>query len=125
MNGGRCHIKGDVEKILDSTVRTNEVIIGSPVYYSSVTSETRMFCDRIGFMFGGKLEGKISVPITVSHRWGQISAMMQITVWFLYLGVIVSGPGGGWCSATARDVDDFEKDKEGVEIAKKMGIKIG
>ena len=39
--------------------------------------------------------------------------------------MIVPGPGGGWCSATARDIGDFEKDKEGVEIAKKMGIKIG
>lgn len=125
MNGGRCHIKDDVEKILDSTVRADAVIIGSPVYYGSITPETRMFCDRIGFMSGGKLEGKIGVPVTVARRWGHISAMMQITVWFLNLGMIVPGPGGGWCSSTARDIGDFEKDKEGVEIAKKMGIKIG
>lgn len=88
MKCGRCHIKGDVEKILDSTIRANAVIIGSPVYYGSVTSETRMFCDKISFMFGGKLEGKIGVPATVAHRCGYISAMMQITVWFLNLGVI-------------------------------------
>ncbi|GAI76356.1 unnamed protein product [marine sediment metagenome] len=100
------------------------MIVGSPVYYGSVTPEVRMLCDRVGFMSQGKLEGKIGVPVTVARRWGHVNAMMQIASWFLNLGMIIPGPGGGWCSATARDIGDFEKDKEGVEIAKKMGIKI-
>jgi len=124
MKGGRCHIKDDVEKILDKMVKADAVIIGSPVYYGSVTPEVRMLCDRVGFMSGGKLEGKIGVPVTVARRWGHINAMMQIAVWFLNLGMIVPGPGGGWCSATAGDIGDFEKDKEGVENVKKMGTKI-
>jgi len=124
MNGEGCHIKDDVKKILDMMVKADAIIVGSPVYYGSVTPEVRMLCDRVGFMSQGKLENKIGVPITVARRWGHINAMMQITAWFLNLGMIVPGPGGGWCSATARDIGDFEKDKEGVEIAEKMGIKI-
>ena len=108
-NGGRCHIKDDVKRILDSMVRAEATIIGSPVYYGSVTPEAKMLCDRIDFMSGGKLEGKIGVPVTV---------------WSLNLGIIVPGKGGGWCSATARNIDDFKKDKEGMEITKKMGTKI-
>lgn len=38
--------------------------------------------------------------------------------------MIVPGPGSGWCSATAEHIGDFEEDKEGVEIAEKMGINI-
>lgn len=123
-NGGRCHIKDDVKRILDSMVRAEAVIIGSSVYYGSVTPEVKMLCDRIGFMSGGKLEGKTGVSVTVARRWGHIYAMMQITVWFLNLGIIVLGTGGGWFSATARNIDDFKKDKEGMEITKKMGTKI-
>ena len=64
------YLKDDVERIIDSMVRAEAVIIGSPVYYGSVTPELRMFCDRIGFMFGGKLEGKIGVPVTVCTEMG-------------------------------------------------------
>lgn len=123
VNGRGCHIKDDVEKILEKMVTADVIIVGSPVYYGSITPEVRMLCDRIGFMSQGKLESKIGVPVTVARRWGHINAMMQIVTWFLNLGMIVPGPGGGWCSATARDIGDFEKDKEGVEIAGKMGIK--
>jgi len=122
--GGKCHIKDDVGKILDKMVEADTIMIGSPVYYGSVTPEVMMLCDRVGFMSGGKLEGKIGVPVTVARRWGHINAMMQIVTWFLNLGMIVPGPGGGWCSTTARNIDDFKKDKEGMEITKKMGTKI-
>lgn len=124
MEGKKCHIKDDIEKILDKMVEADAIIIGSPVYYGSITPEVRMLCDRIGFMSQGKLEDKIGVPVTIARRWGHINAMMQIVTWFLNLGMIVPGPGGGWCSATAMDIDDFKKDKEGVEIAEKMGVKI-
>lgn len=124
MKIGRCHVKDDVGKILDKMVKANAIIIGSPVYYGSITPEVRMLCDRVGFMSRGKLESKIGVPVTVARRWGHMNAMMQIVTWFLNLGMIVPGPGGGWCSATARDIGDFEKDREGVEIAKKMGVKV-
>lgn len=124
MEGEGCHIKDDVEKILDKMVKADAIIVGSPVYYGSVTPEVRMLCDRVGFMSQGKLESKIGVPVTIARRWGHVNAIMQIATWFLNLGMVVPGPGGGWCSATAEHIGDFEKDREGVEIAKKMGIKI-
>lgn len=124
MKGEGCHIKDDVEEILNKMVKADAIIVGSPVYFGSVTPEARMLCDRVGLMSQGKLEGKVGVPVTVARRWGHLNAMMQITSWFLALGMIVPGPGGGWCSATAKDIGDFEKDKEGMEIAEKMGIKI-
>lgn len=123
-NSARCHIEDEMEKILDKMVKADVIIVGSPVYYGSVTPEVRILCDRVGFVSQGRLEGKIGVAVTIARRWGHINAMMQIVAWFLNLGMLVVGPGDGWCSATAKEIGDFEKDKEGVEIAEKMGVKI-
>lgn len=121
---GECRIKDDMKVIVDKMLQAKAIIIGSPVYFGSVTPEIRMICDRTGFMAWGKLENKIGVPVTVARRWGHISAMQQIVTWMLNVGMIVIGQGGGWTSATARDIGEFEKDEEGVGIAKKMGRKI-
>lgn len=121
---GECHIKDDVQKILDRMIAAEAIIVGSPVYFGSVTPEVRMLSDRVGFMSQGKLEGKIGLPVTVARRWGHINAMTQIATWFLNLGMIIPGPGNGWCSATAKDIGDLEKDKEGIEMARKAGIKV-
>jgi len=121
---GRCHIEDSVEGILEKMISSDVIIIGSPVYYGSVTPEVRMLNDRIGFMSQGRLEGKIGVAVTVARRWGHINALMQIVAWFLNVGMIVAGPGSGWCSATAMNPGDFGKDKEGVEKARSVGSRI-
>lgn len=122
---GKCHIKDDMEKILEKMLSSDVILIGSPVYYGSVTPEVRMLNDRVGFMSQGRLKGKIGVPVTVARRWGHINAMMQIAAWFLDMGMLVVGPGDGWCSATAGEKEvNFDSDKEGVKMAKKMGRRI-
>jgi len=123
-DNGECVIKDDAKIILNKMLDADVIIIGSPVYYGSVTPEVKMIMDRIGFMSRGRLESKIGIPVTVARRWGHIIAMMQMVSWFLNLGMVVLGPGDGWCAATAKDPGDLATDREGIKMAEKMGKRI-
>lgn len=120
---GTCAIKDDAPVLLGKFLAADAIVIGSPVYYGSVTPEVKTIIDRLGFLSKGRLDGKIGAPIVVARRWGHLVVTNQIVTWFHNMGMIVPGPGGGWSAATAHDVGDFEADTEGVEMARRIGVK--
>jgi multimeric flavodoxin WrbA len=48
---GRCVIKDDLTPVLEQAIAADVILIGSPIYFSDVTGETRSFLER--FLFPG------------------------------------------------------------------------
>ena len=92
---GRCTIEGDdFDEILAKMREAEGLILGSPVYLSSVVPQMMALLDRATFVayWNRKfLTGKVGGPITVARRAGHNMAFSQLLLWFFINGLIVPG----------------------------------
>jgi multimeric flavodoxin WrbA len=108
----------DFAEILAKMREAEGIILGSPVYLSSVVPQMMALLDRATFVslwnnrfFAGKVGG----PITVARRAGHNVAFSQLLLWFFINGVTV--PGSTYWNvgvAGTRGARDADKDEEGM-----------
>ena len=116
---GYCTIKGDdFDQILDEMRQAEGLILGSPVYLSSVVPQMMALLARATFVayWNDKFfSGKVGGPITVARRAGHNMAFSQLLLWFFINGVTV--PGSTYWNvgvAGAGGARDAENDEEGL-----------
>ena len=101
------------------------LILGSPVYYGSVTAQLKTFMDRIGLLgeaHGRSLRGKIGGSVSVARRWGHLSVQAELMLWFDRVEMV--HVGCGWCSATSTDANDISSDAEGATYPERLADNI-
>ncbi|MCL1848611.1 MAG: flavodoxin family protein [Clostridiales bacterium] len=57
---GRCAVKDGLTGVLEKAIDADVLLIGSPIYYSDVTGDTRSFLER--YLFPGMTYNKDRVP---------------------------------------------------------------
>ncbi len=126
----RCTIEGDDFEEIIAKMRTAEgLILGSPVYLSSVVPQMMALLDRATFVahWNNKFfAGKVGGPITVARRAGHNMAFSQLLLWFFINGLIVPG-STYWNVATAGTggARDAEKDTEGLQTITNFALNMG
>lgn len=124
---GRCLIETDSVNAWFKKIReADAVIIGSPVYFGSVTAQTKAFIDRIGRL--GKanhdpFRGKVGAAVVVHRRAGALNAFNEINLFFLSAQMIVVG-SRYWNMVQAHGRGEAEKDAEGLDNLKILGRNI-
>ena len=120
---GRCAQEDDdFAAILDKMKAAEGIVLGSPVYLSSVVPQLMALLDRATFvaLWNGRFfSGKVGGPITVARRAGHNMAFSQLLLWFFINGMVI--PGSTYWNvgvAGARAARDAEKDEEGMETVK-------
>ena len=94
------------------------LILGSPVYLSSVVPQMMALLARATFVAYWSdqfFQGKVGGPITVARRAGHNMAFSQLLLWFFLNGLIV--PGSTYWNvgmAGAGGARDAFKDDEGL-----------
>jgi multimeric flavodoxin WrbA len=121
----KCTIDDDFMEIYDKMLAAEGIIIGSPVYLSSIPASLSSVLQRSAFVahWGGKmLMGKIGAPITVAQRAGQNMALAQMMMWYFFNGITIPG-SIYWniCVAGTRGARDPEKDEIGIQTLKAFG----
>ncbi len=124
----KCVLNDDFDEIYNKMVAANAIIVGSPVYYGSATSETMALLTRAGVVSGqtGKIfSRKVGGPIAVARRAGHNFTYAQLLFWFMindfivpgsiYWNVALAGSGG------KRDIED---DEEEIRIVQHFGKNI-
>jgi multimeric flavodoxin WrbA len=116
---GVCSIKGDdFDEVLAKMRGAEGIILGSPVYLSSVVPQMMALLARATFVsyWSDKFfTGKVGGPITVARRAGHNMAFSQLLLWFFLNGLIV--PGSTYWNvgmAGAGGARDAENDAEGL-----------
>jgi len=116
---GVCSIKGDDFNEIFAKMRDSDgLILGSPVYLSSVVPQMMALLARATFVayWSDKcFSGKVGGPITVARRAGHNVAFSQLLLWFFINGITV--PGSTYWNvgmAGAGGARDAEKDEEGL-----------
>jgi multimeric flavodoxin WrbA len=117
---GFCTIRGDdFDGILEKMREAEGLLLGSPVYISSVVPQMMSLLARATFVayWNEKFfTGKVGGPITVARRAGHNVAFSQFLLWFFINGLIV--PGSTYWNvgmAGAGGARDAEADEEGIQ----------
>ncbi len=123
----RCHGWDDeMPPLIEKLFNADIVLIGSPTYFSSMTSETKALIDRGGFVTGANgnpLRRKIGAAVVAVRRAGGNVVFAEINYFFLIKEMIVPG-STYWNIGVAMKPGDVLKDEEGVQTFRNLGRNI-
>jgi len=128
---GECAIYDDIGEILEKIRDSHGLIIGSPVYFGSVTSQLKMLIDRSRpLRMDFKLKNKVGGAIAVggSRNGGQETTISAIHDFLLIHDVIIVGDGaplahyGGTGVGSAKEAS--ESDEVGLQTSRNLGRRV-
>ncbi|PLX10512.1 MAG: flavodoxin family protein [Marinilabiliales bacterium] len=123
----QCIVKDDIinsciQKMIDADV----ILIGSPTYFSNLTTEVKALIDRAGYVTranGNLLKHKIGASLVAVRRAGAIHTFNSINHFFL-LGEMVVPGSSYWNLALGREIGEVEDDEEGMKTMKDLAENI-
>ena len=113
----RCANKDDVlNECLEKMIEADGIILGSPTYFSNVSTEIKALIDRAGLVSianGHMLKRKVGAAVVAVRRAGSVSVFDAINYFFFINQLIVPG-SIYWNMGFGLDKGDVEKDEEGI-----------
>ena len=117
---GECRIKDDMQKIYKKLLTADGIILGSPVYFWSVSSQAKTLMDRTYALRypHHKLKNKVGGAIAVAGRRGSVNALSTINNFFLGQDMLVTGLG---IAGYGTKKGEVKKDKRAMQGARSLG----
>lgn len=120
----RCAKEDDeMNFIIEHVLAADGILIGSPVYFSNVTTEVKAFIDRCGMvakMNDDMLKGKAGAAVISVRRAGATFAYSAVNFFFGISQMIIPC-SSYWNLGMGLMPGDVENDSEGVETFKTLG----
>ena len=124
---GMCHGRSDDGNELIRRSRAADVILlGSPVYFGSLTGQIKAFMDRIGFVSRVSdkfLARKIGAAVVPARRAGQLFTFAELNMWFLINGMVVPG-SSYWNVGQGLREGDIVRDEEAMKTLDDLAANI-
>ena len=123
----KCIIDDGMNELMESVFNSDGMLIGSPTYFSNVSTETKAFIDRAGFVAlanGGLLRRKVGAAVTAVRRAGAVNVFDAINKFFFINQVIVPG-SSYWNLGIGREEGEVISDQEGIRTMKVLGENMG
>ena len=121
---GHCAVNGDiVNEYIDKMHAADGILLGSPTYFSDVTSGMKALIERSGMVAlanKGLLKRKVGAGVVAVRRAGAIHAFSSLNFFFLIGQMIVVG-SNYWNIGIGREPGDVEKDAEGIRTMRTLG----
>jgi multimeric flavodoxin WrbA len=121
----RCVRQDDeMNSFIEKMSGADGIIIGSPTYFSNVSTEVKALIDRCGFVNkangGDILRGKVGAAIVSVRRAGSTFVYSAINFFFGIAEVIVPG-SSYWNMTLSLEPGDVQKDEEGIRTFQTLG----
>jgi len=120
---GECRIKDDMQEVYKKLLTPNGIILGSPVYFWSVSGQAKTLMDRtyaLRYPYH-KLKGKVGGAIVATGRRGSVNALSVINNFFLGHDMVVTGLG---ISGYGTNKGEVKQDKRAMEGARSLGKQV-
>ena len=120
---GNCPIEDDMQDIYPHLLSADGIIIGSPVYFWSVTGQAKIFMDRTYALRYPtyRLEGKVGGAIAVAGKRGQVQTLTLINTFFLGQRMIPIHLGvDGTASKKSEIIEDIQAMTAADHLGKSM-----
>jgi multimeric flavodoxin WrbA len=120
---GECRIKDDMQKIYKKILVADGIILGSPVYFWSVSGQAKTLMDRTYALRypHHKLKNKVGGAIAVTGRRGSISALSVINNFFLGHDMLATGLG---IAGYGTKKGEVKKDGHAMKSARSLGTQV-
>lgn len=121
---GQCHgPKDDMQALIAKITEADGVLIGSPVYFGSVTAEVKALIDRAGLTAKANdhlFARKVGAAVVAVRRQGAVATFNQINQFFLINMMIVPG-SCYWNLTIGREPGEALNDEEGMNTMAVLG----
>ena len=122
---GRCHQQNDViNQCIDKIIKSDAIIIGSPVYFADLSSQAKALIDVAGYAIRGlsvnPLKRKLGAAVIAVRRAGAINAFDSINHFFLINEMIIPG-SSYWNTGIGREKGQVSEDEEGMKTMRVLG----
>jgi multimeric flavodoxin WrbA len=120
---GECRIKDDMQKIYEKLLAADGIILGSPVYFWSISGQAKPLMDRTYALRyrHHKLKNKVGGAIVVAGRRGSVSALSVINNFFLGHDMLVTGLG---IAGYGTKKGEVRKDEHALKSARSLGAQV-
>ncbi len=120
----QCALKGDsLNDHLAKMFAADGIILGSPVYFTDVTSEMKALIDRAGFVArqnGHLLRRKVGAGVVAVRRAGSVHTFDTLNHFFTINQMVVPG-SDYWNMGIGLHPGDVSDDKEGMNTMRILG----
>ncbi len=120
----KCALDKDIfNDVMAKMVKADALILGSPTYFTDVSSEMKAILDRSGYVAlanGSAFKGKIGAAVVAVRRAGATHVYDTINHMFLINQMIVPG-STYWNLGIGRDKGEVESDAEGLHNMANLG----
>jgi len=121
---GQCVITKDaLNEYVQKMIEADGIILGSPTYFTDVTSEMKALIDRAGFVTRASdclLKRKVGAAVVSVRRGGALHAFDTLNHFFLISQMIVAG-SNYWNFGMGLNPGDVLNDEEGVKTMQVLG----
>lgn len=117
---GRCVFDDEVNKIAAELDSIDALIAGSPVYYASASGQITSFLDRLFYVCGSRMAGKLGASVVSCRRGGATAAFDQLNKYFMMSSMPVV-TSQYWNQVHGSSPDDVRKDEEGLQTMRLLG----
>ncbi|HEB73185.1 MAG TPA: flavodoxin family protein [Nitrospirae bacterium] len=120
----QCSFDDDiVNECIEKMISADGIILGSPVYFADLTSETKALMDRAGMVGranGNPYSRKVGAAVVAGRRAGAIHTYDSINHFFFISQMIVPG-SSYWNIGFGKEIGEVEKDEEGHRTMTDLG----
>ncbi|MDR0524223.1 MAG: flavodoxin family protein [Candidatus Methanoplasma sp.] len=120
----KCAYGGDgINACIERMAAADGIIIGSPTYFSDLTSEAKALIDRAGYVTrasGMALNRKVGAAVSPARRAGSIHTLDSINHFFAISGMLTVG-SSYWNMSLSQKEGDFASDAEGARTMRDLG----
>ena len=125
MQNNRCVRQDDeMNSFIEKMQEADGILIGSPTYFSNVSTEVKALIDRCGFVSkangGNLLRGKIGAPVVAVRRAGSTFVYSAIN-FFFGIAEMPIATSSYWNMTLALEPGEVQKDEEGIQTFRTLG----
>ncbi len=120
----RCSVKDDViNECIEKMLEAEGVLLGSPTYFSDVSTEMKALIDRCGFVAKANqdmFKRKVGAAVVAVRRAGSVHVFDSMNHFFFISQMVVPG-SNYWNLGIGLNKGDVENDKEGLVTMRVLG----
>lgn len=117
----RCALTGDkMNDYIKKMLNSDGIIIGSPTYFSDLSTSTKALIERAGYATGGYLKHKVGAAVVAVRRAGANHVFSSINYFFLIKQMFVVG-SSYWNVGIGRQPGEVLEDEEGIRTFENLG----